>query len=358
MEHERKPRQSVYGGVNFDNAWQNIRRGSQIISSAAANVTGMGEKRRSKMNIQPKASLRENEASGNPKTKVTRLNRRRSKKPVEETASPASTKETPQSIAEEDNLSLYDKMDSKLFKSDLTSKKFADIVRTAHTISVECLNERGEKEEIATCEEITEEDCPDRQKREMQRMILVIERLLRYFGKNSCEDDLIKYCYEFCDAYDDDSFDKSILNLHYLFKQLQSAYATPEQSLLVLKVRQVLKFLHISVIIFSIEEMRKQLTLGLDHITKDMKDGWKIKIVLDERFLEVSHFRKECVLKQKGEHNYWEISYSVTTSFDPSMRHFSAVRLMLNELHLHQDMDNALAQELRNKFYDGKYIVC
>lgn len=299
---------------------------------------------------------------------------------------------------EEETVSLYDRLDAKLFKAELSDKRYSDIIRTAHIITVETRRGREPPETFSTKETVTDEEYPDRHKREMTRMILVIEKLIQYFKpglkkeatvasrasevegemepgdqgedeedrgererEEEKEDDMeriIDFMYNYSDKYSQQLIPKRHFNLGKMFSLVQEEFKTSEHSLCLLKVKSVLKFLHLSVIIQAIEELRAKLELGLDYLTKDMKDGWQIKIKLNERFLEISHVRQESVLKQKGEHNYWEIGYNITMCFDSTMRKFSAVRLSLTDLKMGDDIDEDLAQELKHKFFEGNFIVC
>lgn len=262
-------------------------------------------------------------------------------------------------------VSLYDKIDERLFKGELTGKKYADVIRTAHCISIETTSISGEKELCVPCDILTNESIPEKQLRQMSRMVLIIERLFVHFSKVSKLEDeeekesieevtelIINHIYNFIERFKTDEIEKKYFNLTRLFSELSNYYATD----LIDKVRSVLKFLHISVIIFAIEELRDKLDLGVEHLTRDVE--WGIKIGLSNRLIDISHTRRESVLKQNGENNYWEIRYNVVLAFDTSMTKFHAVRLALKDLVLAEEMDEDLQTELNRKFFRGKFTVC
>lgn len=311
------------------NTWSKIRRGSAAIVQ--------GARRRSKLT-----------------SKKSTYNVHKTLPSPEETHN--------SSMIEETKVSLYDKLDEKLFKGDLTGRRYADVIRTAHCITIETKDELNQPLFYSACDKITSELIPQKNLREMSRMVLILEKLFRFFATVSTEeddedvnekcDDLVAHIHDFINRYKQQEIEKKHFNLTRLFKELQSYY----DSVLIQKVRSVLKFLHLSVVIFAIEELRDKLKLSVEHLTKDVE--WKINIKLNPRLIEISHTRRECVLKQRGDNNYWEIQYNVMMSFNPVMTKFFSVRLALKDLNLDDNMDEDLVKELKAKFFNGKFTVC
>lgn len=272
--------------------------------------------------------------------------------------------DTANSIREADapRKSLHEKIQERLFNKELSAKKYTDIIRTAHCMKL-LIKAEDEKEKVFDASElITEEIEPNKHVREMSRMILIIEQLLLYFSKTCVEKNnsdveincelMVKYIHEFVERFMNKEIAKKQFNLSFLFEEMEVYF----DSVLINKVKDTLKFVSLSVVIFSIEELRHKLDLGIDYITKDV--DWNINISLTPRNIQVSHTRRECVLKQRNEENYWEIKYNITLSFDAEMTQFFAVRLALKDLILSENMSFELRQDLKAKFFNGNFTVC
>eukprot|EP00924_Labyrinthula_sp_SR-Ha-C_P011441 snap_masked-scaffold_46-processed-gene-0.39-mRNA-1 protein AED:0.04 eAED:1.00 QI:0/-1/0/1/-1/1/1/0/356 len=301
---------------------------------------------------------------------------------------------------------LFDTLKTHIYEKELIERKYRDLIRVAHIIQLEFTKENKPKQVVDPGMIFSDEEFPDKHNRQLLQIFHTIKVLIEFFfhankkaGRRPIDNSL---CKEMC-TYLSNCLDSKDMSLEEAMKGLSKVFAPmsisdklsfldedPEMLLrensnldsdgskrdlgekyceedlelayhVLESVKGVLSFMHLSVIVYAIEEIRRKLDLGIEHLTKDIHDnGWRISVRLDERLVEVSHTRREAVLRQKGQDgkNYWEIEYNLTVIFDSLMEKFQAVRLALTNLEFSDEADPEVKQKIKEKFFNGKFIIC
>lgn len=239
--------------------------------------------------------------------------------------------------------SLYEQMKS-IFDRDIAQLPvYKDLHRLINRVSV-ITRKPGEREVLHKPYETENEALADVSS-ETKSIVNFLSHLIRFFEEEEIAESLVEEITECAQRGHEDGDSVGLLKEMVMIMGHDSRAA------------RILKFINQSVILQGTFELKSTLTKSL--VTKDVRgdEGWQICVTLAE-FVQIKHVRKEQSVELGAQkHNHWGFEWEIRLTCDKNMMALTAANLRITDLTLGDEMDEALAENLRTTFGNGKLIV-